>query len=201
MLSFVGRSTDVRLVGRHVRPTCRATGCRSAREGARALPLAGGGTGGPSPRRPLFALRNAAAHWPAATLAAMDLALIERTVARLHEQEPTFDWVGVYLLDGDTLVLGPFRGLPTEHDRIAIGDGVCGAVAKTGRTETVPDVRNRPGHIACDIDTRSELVAPIIRTDGRLAGVLDLDSNTLDAFGEREIALIEEAAAAIASGA
>jgi len=131
----------------------------------------------------------------------MDLALIERTVARLHDQEPTFDWVGVYLLEGEMLVLGPFRGQPTEHDRISLGDGVCGSVATTGRTENVPDVRNRTGHIACDINTRSELVAPIVGRDGRVAGVLDVDSNALNAFGEREIALIEEAAAAIAAGA
>jgi putative methionine-R-sulfoxide reductase with GAF domain len=131
----------------------------------------------------------------------MDLVLIERTVARLHGHEPTFDWVGVYLLEGDTLVLGSFRGQPTEHHRIAIGDGVCGSVAKSGRTENVPDVRSRPGHIACDINTRSELVAPIIQPDGSVAGVLDVDSNTLDAFGRREQTLIEEAAATIAAGA
>src|SRR5207247_177604 len=112
-----------------------------------------------------------------------------------------FDWVGVYLLEGDTLVLDPFRGLPTEHDRIGMGDGVCGSVAQIGRTENVPEVRSRPGHIACDINTRSELVAPITRPDGRVAGVLDVDSNTLGAFGDRETALIEEAAAAIAAGA
>ncbi len=57
----------------------------------------------------------------------------------------------------------------------------------------VRDVRTRPGHIACDINTRSEVVAPIVR-DGRVLGVLDVDSNTVDAFGEREVAVIEDAA-------
>lgn len=176
------------------RPAGQPAGC-SAREGARALPFAGGGTGGPS------------SHWlfPGArlrlgTLAAVDRDLIERTVARLHEQEPTFDWVGVYWLEADTLVLGPFRGAPTEHDRIAVGQGVCGAVAATGQTEIVPDVRRRPGHIACDVNTRSEVVVPIIR-DGVVLGVLDVDSNTLDAFGERGVALVQDAARVMAAQA
>jgi L-methionine (R)-S-oxide reductase len=123
---------------------------------------------------------------------------IERTVARLHEQEPAFDWVGVYFVDGDSLVLGPFQGAPTEHERIPMGEGVCGSVAAKGETEVVPDVRNRPGHIACDVNTRSETVAPIFRDD-QVLGVLDVDSNTLDAFGDREVKLIEETAKEIAA--
>jgi putative methionine-R-sulfoxide reductase with GAF domain len=130
----------------------------------------------------------------------VDRDVIDRTVARLHDLEPAFDWVGVYLLEGDTLVLGPYRGKPTEHERIALGEGVCGSVAATAHTEVVPDVRSRPGHIACDINTRSETVAPIIR-DGQVLGVLDVDSHTPAAFGEREVGLIEEAAREIAAKA
>ncbi len=137
---------------------------------------------------------------PLDRLAVVDAEFIDRTVARLSQEEAVFDWVGVYLLDGDTLVLGPYRGNPTEHERIPLGKGVCGSVAATGHTEVVPDVRARPGHIACDIDTRSETVVPIVR-DGRVLGVLDVDSNTLDAFGEREVALIEQAAREIADHA
>jgi putative methionine-R-sulfoxide reductase with GAF domain len=127
----------------------------------------------------------------------VDRERIERTVARLSQEEAPFDWVGVYVVEGDTLVLGAYRGTPTEHDRIPVGRGVCGSVAATGHTEVVPDVRARPGHIACDINSRSEVVAPIIR-DGLVVGVVDVDSNTLDAFGEREVALIEQAAMEIA---
>jgi putative methionine-R-sulfoxide reductase with GAF domain len=130
----------------------------------------------------------------------VDLDLMDRTVARLHEEEPSFDWVGVYVLEGDTLVLGPYRGNPTDHERIPVGEGVCGSVAATGEAEVVPDVRARPGHIACDIATRSEVVAPISRGDVVL-GVLDVDSNTPDAFGEREVRIVEEAAGEIAAGA
>lgn len=111
-----------------------------------------------------------------------------------------FDWVGVYWMDGDDLVLGPHVGAyPQGHDRITIPDGVCGSVAARGETEIVPDVRNRPGHIACEISTRSEVVAPII-VDGAVVGVLDVDSNTLDAFGPAEVTAIEGAATRIAAG-
>jgi putative methionine-R-sulfoxide reductase with GAF domain len=130
----------------------------------------------------------------------VDWDAIERTVARLHEQEPAFDWVGAYFVDGDSLVPGPFHGKPTEHERIPMGEGVCGSVAMKGETEVVPDVRNREGHIACDVNTRSETVAPIFK-DEQVLGVLDVDSDTLDAFGEREVRLIEEAAREIASHA
>ena len=122
---------------------------------------------------------------PTDTLRGMDLErhtdLIDRTVARLYQTEPTFDWVGVYLVEGDALVLGPFRGNPTEHVRIPIGQGVCGSVARAGETEVVPDVRSRPGHIACDAGSRSEIVVPIVR-EGTTVGVLDVDSYELAAF-------------------
>jgi putative methionine-R-sulfoxide reductase with GAF domain len=130
----------------------------------------------------------------------VDTAAIDRTVARLADEEARFDWVGVYLLEGDALVLGPYRGKPTEHERIPLGHGVCGAVAATGRTEVVPDVRARPGHIACDIHTRSEVVAPIVR-DGVVLGVVDVDSNEPGVFGEREVQAIEDAAREIAANA
>ena len=73
-------------------------------------------------------------------------------------------------------------------------------MAVSGETEVVPDVRRRPGHIACDIHTRSETVAPVVR-DGRVVAVVDVDSNTPDAFGDREVAVIEQAAREIASRA
>jgi putative methionine-R-sulfoxide reductase with GAF domain len=128
----------------------------------------------------------------------LDRDLIDRTVSRLHETEAAFDWVGVYLVQDGGLVLGPFRGEPTEHVRIPLGAGVCGSVAERGETEVVPDVRARPGHIACDIRTRSETVAPIVIV-GRVVGVLDVDSNTPDAFGPREVGVIEDAAREIAA--
>ncbi len=124
----------------------------------------------------------------------------EATVASLHADHPPFDWVGIYWVLGEDLILGPFRGAPTEHVRIRVPEGVCGAVAQSGTTEVVPDVRARAGHIACDLRTRSEVVAPIVR-DGAVIGVLDVDSNTPDAFGPDEVRVIEAAAARVAAGA
>lgn len=127
----------------------------------------------------------------------MNGAVIDEVVERLFQWD-RFDWVGVYLLEGDTLVLGPFRGPnPAGHERIPLGEGVCGSVAAKGETEVVPDVSQRGGHIQCFLSTKSEVVAPIIK-DGTVLGVLDIDSDTPDAFGEREVALVEDAAAEIA---
>jgi putative methionine-R-sulfoxide reductase with GAF domain len=123
----------------------------------------------------------------------------EEVVDRLSHRD-RFDWVGVYLVEADELVLGPYRGEnPIGHERIQMGEGVCGAVAASGETEVVPDVSTRGGHIQCFIGTRSEVVAPIVR-DGRVIGVLDIDSDTLDAFGPDEVKAVEEAAREIASG-
>lgn len=138
------------------------------------------------------------APWARYTLP-VDVRTVEEVVERLHRVD-RFDWVGVYLVEGDVLVLGPYRGeFPAGHDRIPMGQGVCGAVAERGETEVVPDVSRREGHIQCFLGTRSEAVAPIVR-EGRVVGVLDVDSDTLDAFGEAEVRLIEEAAAEIARG-
>jgi L-methionine (R)-S-oxide reductase len=122
---------------------------------------------------------------------------MDEVVARLFGRD-RYDWVGVYLVQGDELVLGPYRGPdPVGHEHIPMGEGVCGAVAVSGRTEVVPDVRNRTGHIQCFINTRSEVVAAVVR-DGVVMGVLDIDSDTVDAFGEDEVKVVEEAAAEIA---
>ena len=122
---------------------------------------------------------------------------MDEAVARLFEED-RFDWVGVYVVRGEVLELGSFRGPnPVGHERIPLGEGVCGTVAATGRTEVVPDVNARPGHIQCFVGTRSEVVAPIAR-DGVILGVLDVDSDTPDAFGEDEVRLVEAAAAEIA---
>lgn len=127
----------------------------------------------------------------------MDPRVLDEVVERLFGEE-RFDWVGVYLVEGDELVLGPFRGPhPSGHERIPLGEGVCGAVAERGETEVVPDVTARSGHIQCFLTTKSEVVAPILR-DGRVVGVLDVDSDTPDAFGPREVELVERAAAEVA---
>ncbi len=97
---------------------------------------------------------------------------------------PELNWAGFYFLRGEELVLGPFQGRPACV-RIAIGKGVCGTAAAERRTVLVPDVEAFPGHIACDMASRSELVVPLF-AGARLLGVLDLDSPTVGRFDEAD---------------
>jgi L-methionine (R)-S-oxide reductase len=96
------------------------------------------------------------------------------TAALIYHGLPDLNWAGFYFRNGAELVLGPFQGKPACV-RIPIGKGVCGTAAARGTTVLVPDVHDFPGHIACDPDSRSELVVPLIK-DGSVLGVLDLDS-------------------------
>jgi putative methionine-R-sulfoxide reductase with GAF domain/alkylhydroperoxidase family enzyme len=114
------------------------------------------------------------------------------TAALIWHGLPDLNWAGFYFRRGDRLVLGPFQGKPACA-RIAIGDGVCGAAAAQGRSVLVADVHAFPGHIACDPDSRSELVVPLVE-DGTVLGVLDLDSPLLGRFGEADQAGCEKLA-------
>jgi L-methionine (R)-S-oxide reductase len=99
------------------------------------------------------------------------------------------NWSGFYFKKGPGLVLGPFQGRPACV-RIELGRGVCGTAAQTRETVIVPDVDDFPGHIACDAASRSEIVVPLVK-DGRLIGVLDLDSPVKARFDEADRAGIE----------
>ena len=111
------------------------------------------------------------------------------TAALIFSRVPRLNWAGFYFLRGDVLVVGPFQGLPA-CTRIPLWRGVCGIAAARNETIVVPDVHAFPGHIACDSASRSEIVVPF-SLDGRLAGVLDIDSPETDRFGEEEQALFE----------
>lgn len=104
--------------------------------------------------------------------------------ALLYHALPKLNWCGFYLLQKDVLILGPFQGLPACV-RIPVGRGVCGTAAAQGKTQLVPDVHAFPGHIACDSASRSEIVIPLC-DDGRLLGVLDIDSPLLNRFDETD---------------
>lgn len=108
------------------------------------------------------------------------LAATANFVALLYNAMHDVNWLGVYVLRGDKLVLGPFQGKPACV-RIALGDGVCGTAAATLTTQRIDDVHAFPGHIACDPDSRSELVVPLLVND-ELIGVLDIDSPSLARF-------------------
>ena len=110
------------------------------------------------------------------------IAAMATTANVLHDRFAYFDWTGFYrAVFDDLLIVGPYQG---GHGclRIPFDRGVCGAAARTRRTQLVPDVAEFPGHIACSSSTQSEIVVPISTPDGRLLGVLDVDSNTPDAF-------------------
>lgn len=116
--------------------------------------------------------------------------------ALLAQFLPDLNWAGFYRMVGGELVLGPFAGKPACI-RIALGQGVCGTAAATGKTQLVPDVHAFPGHIACDAASRSELVVPVFR-DGTVIAVLDLDSPLPARFDEEDAAGIEALAQALA---
>ncbi|CAM5191196.1 Free methionine-(R)-sulfoxide reductase OS=Castellaniella defragrans (strain DSM / CCUG 39792/ 65Phen) OX=1437824 GN=BN940_03781 PE=3 SV=1 [Castellaniella denitrificans] len=96
---------------------------------------------------------------------------------------PQLNWAGFYLYDGTELVVGPFQGKPACI-RIALGSGVCGTAAQTRRTQVVRDVNAFAGHIPCDSASQSEIVVPLVRADGSLLGVWDVDSPVTDRFDE-----------------
>ncbi len=104
------------------------------------------------------------------------------TVKFLNNRVPHYNWVGIYMVEGDDLVLLTYSGpKETEHTRIKVGDGICGLAAKEELTVVVPDVAKDPRYIACFPDTKSEIVAPIFR-DGKVIGEIDIDSDFVDPF-------------------
>ncbi len=117
---------------------------------------------------------------------------------RLLRTIPGYDWVGIYLVEGSDLVLGAWDGPePTEHVRIPIGRGICGAAAAENRTIAVDDVREDPRYLACFVRTRSEIVVPI-SVGGRVIGEIDVDSDRAARFGPADAALCEAVAAELA---
>ncbi len=123
---------------------------------------------------------------------------MERAVSILQHELPYYTWVGVYLLEGDELVLGPYVGKPSPHTRIPLGSGICGAAATRGETIIVDDVNADPRYLACSIETKSEIVVPIM-DGGRVLGEIDIDSDRPAAFGAADRTLIEAVAALLAA--
>ncbi|MFZ1517506.1 MAG: GAF domain-containing protein [Ignavibacteriaceae bacterium] len=110
--------------------------------------------------------------------------------AALKQTFNKISWIGFYLYDGSKLYLGPFQG-KVACTQIKIGSGVCGTAAQKLETIIVPDVDKFPGHIACDVESKSEIVVPIIKQD-KLFGVLDLDSTEYNSFNETDKKYLEE---------
>ncbi len=124
------------------------------------------------------------------------VANMANVAALIWQFVPRLNWAGFYRVIGDELVLGPFAGKPACI-RIPMGQGVCGTAAESGETQLVADVHAFSGHIACDGDTLSELVVPVIR-DGKVVAVIDLDSPENARFNDEDAAGIEALSKAIA---
>ena len=122
---------------------------------------------------------------------------LTETVRLLKPALPHYNWVGIYLLQDGELVLGPYLGKPSPHTRIPLGRGICGAAATQKATITVDDVRADPRYLVCSLETKSEIVVPIMRGDIVL-GEIDIDSDQPAAFGEEDRELLEGVARALA---
>jgi 3-dehydroquinate dehydratase-2 len=107
----------------------------------------------------------------------------------LKRDFPKYDWVGIYLVEGEELVVHNYLGAPTPHSRIPVGEGICGAAVAEQQTIVVPDVNTDPRYLACSIETKSEIVVPI--KGRRTYGEIDIDSHTLDAFQRHDRELLE----------
>lgn len=115
-----------------------------------------------------------------------EVALMATVACELHHSDARFDWTGFYrVVEPDLLKIGPYQG---GHGCLVIpfSRGVCGAAARTREVQIVPDVEAFDGHIACSSSTRSEIVLPVIGAQGRLIGVLDIDSDRVDAFDQAD---------------
>jgi L-methionine (R)-S-oxide reductase len=139
----------------------------------------------------LSGVRSAIEHAPSYVEAML------QAVNVLKEQMPDYSWVGIYTLEGDELRLGPYRGKPSPHTRIPLHQGICGAAASTKETIIVDDVDADPRYLACSLETRSEIVVPIMR-GADVLGEIDIDSDKKAAFGPADRELLEAVAALLA---
>ena len=115
---------------------------------------------------------------------------LANTSALLYSALDRINWCGFYIMKDGRLVLGPFQGKPACIE-IAVGRGVCGSAVRDRKTLRVDDVHAFDGHIACDPNSKSEIVVPLIDADGRVFGVLDIDSPIKERFDERDQAGLE----------
>jgi GAF domain-containing protein len=130
--------------------------------------------------------------------------LMSMIVGRLQERLSHFHWVGFYMIEkrlpgeDPVLVLGPYVGAETPHKRIPLNQGICGAAVTQAQTVVVDDVNSDPRYLACSIETKSEIVAPIF-VNGSVVGELDIDSHQRAAFGPDDRQLVEHCAALVGS--
>lgn len=123
---------------------------------------------------------------------------LQQAMQLIHDRHPHYEWVGLYLLRGDELHLGPYVGAATEHTRIPVGKGVCGTAIAERRNQLIRDVRELDNYLACSATVRSEIVV-LIAHDGQLLGQIDADCDEVGAFTPADEEFLEQVAATIAS--
>ena len=119
--------------------------------------------------------------------------LLRYAVQLLNEERRHYNWVGIYLLEGDTLVLHNYIGKPTEHTRIPVGKGVCGVAVSEGANQIIDDVTKLDNYLACSAETRAEIVV-LIRRGVQIFGQIDIDSDLENAFTEEDESLLSRVA-------
>ena len=131
-----------------------------------------------------------------------DLAALQDFIVEIIPQRlPYYNWAGFYMLDpndSEMLVLGPYRGAPTEHVRIPVTQGICGAAVAQNATVIIGDVNSDPRYLACSLETKSEIVVPI-RANGAVVGEIDIDSHDLGAFTTEDSEFLEQCATIVGS--
>jgi len=118
--------------------------------------------------------------------------LVNEVMTAIKDAHEAYYWVGVYLLKGEMLHLGPFAGPPTDHVKIPVGRGVCGTAVATGEDQNIADVTQLDNYLACNIYTKAELVSLIHDADGKIVGQIDIDATVADVFKEEDVKLMTE---------
>jgi GAF domain-containing protein len=120
--------------------------------------------------------------------------VLSDVVEFLYENFKHYSWIGIYIVEGNDLILGPWKGeQATDHTKIPIGKGICGSAAENGRTEIISDVHSDERYLACFVTTKSEIVVPIIK-DGEILGEIDIDSDIKGAFAKEDKLFLEKIA-------
>jgi GAF domain-containing protein len=123
-----------------------------------------------------------------------DSNILQDIVDLLYQIFDKYNWIGIYLIKENSLILGPWNGKQaTEHNKIPIGKGICGSAAKTGRIELINNVKKDNRYLSCFINTKSEIVVPIKRND-IVIGEIDIDSDIENAFNNKDSELLEKIA-------
>jgi len=125
-------------------------------------------------------------------LKSKNLTILQDVVDLLYQMFDNYNWIGIYIVKKNNLILGPWKGLQaTEHIKISIGEGICGSAAKTGKTELINNVDKDYRYLSCFISTKSELVVPIKRNDV-VIGEIDIDSDKKESFDYKDKEFLEK---------